>query len=538
MDAQKWGVVGLAALCLVGYQGSQSGIAQLRENGQKYQGTGNIRERYGPSLEWLDRLANASVENDQKVIAVDPKTGTFRGDQSEVTFGKAKTVKLDFSVLSSLMIAGVASGFKSQVANLLWMKSDEYWHQGLFTRQVPLMEAVVTLDPQFIEAWSTAGWHWAYNIYADIPMNETYKNKPKLIRQMQDDAIEQGLNYLQRGANQNPDTYRLWFEWGWTRAEKAGKYDDDTLALYKKARTVPDARLMEQTVQENGKTVTKKVQGLDVLGRTIAHLLERRPQFDQALDYYCNELMKPMPLQRRDLDAVGDFWRRYGTDYAVIGQVYQGGDATLKAQIKQLVPDVERLIQANNTRNELSAFRDKGQPVGAYITITARYMPAWKLMEAGKYQEAVNLMNGVMNVDPKYHLQGLPVLAKVLELRGDAPEAIKSQLAAAREAEKTSSQDIGLHFLAVLLEKAAQNAKDPKDKMANYKEAYRTWYRSRERDALDFYALRNTRLYELPPYNFTTPEDIVKEIKESRKGGVPNAVAPVAPNIAGYLNAS
>ena len=51
------------------------------------------------------------------------------------------------------------------------MKSDEYWHEGLFTRQVPLMEAVVTLDPQFIDAWSTAGWHWAYNIYADIPTN-------------------------------------------------------------------------------------------------------------------------------------------------------------------------------------------------------------------------------------------------------------------------------------------------------------------------------------------------------------------------------
>ena len=119
------------------------------------------------------------------------------------------------------MVAGLASGFKSQVANLLWMKSDEYWHQGLFTRQVPLMEAVVTLDPQFIDAWSTAGWHWAYNIYADIPTNpDNIKAGPETIRTKQEDAVKTGLDYLDRGSNLNPDTYRLWFEYGWTRAEK------------------------------------------------------------------------------------------------------------------------------------------------------------------------------------------------------------------------------------------------------------------------------------------------------------------------------
>jgi hypothetical protein len=125
-------------------------------------------------MAWLDRLRNAQTDKN--------------------------VVKLDFRVLSSMMIAGLASGFKSQVANLVWMKSDEYWHKGLVTRQVPLMEVVVTLDPQFVDAWSTAGWHWAYNIYADVETNEIYKRDPKLVRQQQEIAIDTGLDYLRRGS--------------------------------------------------------------------------------------------------------------------------------------------------------------------------------------------------------------------------------------------------------------------------------------------------------------------------------------------------
>ncbi len=507
MELKKWGVLGLAGALLISYNLGQSGLVALRSNGAEYPGTAK-REAYGPSLVWLDRLARGSEDQNR--------------------------VKLDFSVMSSLMVAGLASGFKSQVANLLWMKSDEYWHQGLFTRQVPLMEAVVTLDPQFLDAWSTAGWHWAYNIYADIPTNPDYKKKGEgAIRAAQQNATDTGEDYLKRGANLNPDTYRLWFEWGWTRAEKAGKYDEETLEKYKIARTKSDAREVEQT-QANGKTV--KVQGLDVMGRTIGHLYERIPQFDKALDYYANELMKTTPEQRAQLDAAGAYWRRYGSNYAAIVNLYTGGDATTKTQIRKLIPDIEKMVAAHAARQEIAGQPGKDQPVGAYISITARYMPAWKLMEAGNIEGAIADMVGVMNANPKYTLQGLPVTAQVLELRGDAPAAIEAQLKAERDFEQQSSQDLGLHFLATLYERAAaqaQKAGDQKKFMAYNRLAYETWYRSRERDALDFYALRNTRNYE-DKYGFKAPAHIKKAIKDSRKGGVPNAAPPVPPNVSGY----
>lgn len=530
MENTKWVYLGAAGLLFVAYNMTQPGLMQLRNNEEKYPGFTGKREAYGPSLEWLDRLARSA--GDKKQIQVDQKTG-------ELEIDNVGNVKLDFSVLSSVMVAGLASGFKSQVANLLWMKSDEYWHQGLFTRQVPLMEAVVTLDPQFIDAWSTAGWHWAYNIYADIPTNPAHKAKgEQQIRRLQQNAVDTGLDYLKRGANLNPDTYRLWFEWGWTRAEKAGYYDDETLALYKEARKKVDAREMERTVQDSkGNTITEKVQGIDLMGRTIGHLLERIPRFQDTQDWYGEELLglKRDSEDRKLLDDAGRFWRQYGTDYRFIGEEYQKGDANVKARIKSLVPNVERLIAAHEARMRIGGQPGSDQPVGAYVTIQARYMPAWNMAESGNLEGAIADMVGVMNADPKYTLKGLPVLAQVLELRGDGPTQVKAAMDAAREAEKVSSQDLGLHFLATLYERAAAQVKgkDEKKFMAYNRLAYETWYRSRERDALDFYALRKTRNYQ-DLYKFPVPQAIVKSIKDSRQKGVPNAAPPVPPNVQNY----
>ena len=518
MELSKWGALAGAGVLLVCYNLAQPGITKMRDSQTIHPGTEAKAEGYGPSLKWLDRLARAS---DAAGTSVDAK-GNLVGS------GK---VKLDFSVMSSLMVAGLASGFKSQVANLLWMKSDEYWHQGLFTRQVPLMEAVVTLDPQFIDAWSTAGWHWAYNIYADIPTNPDYEKKgPEAIRKAQENAVATGLDYLDRGSNLNPDTYRLWFEYGWTRAEKAGYYDQKTVELYKTARTKSDARTIEVS-GPGGKMV--KERGLDILGRTIGHLWERVPDFDKAQNQYADDLMGATPAQRKLLDKVGDAWHRFGGDYTAIVNIYSGGDAVTKARIKALVPDVEQIVAGHQMRQQIAGQTGKDQPVGAYVTIAARYMPAWNMMKTGDLDGAIQQITGVMNADEKYHLTELPVLKKVYEERGDSPAVIEAAFKQTRENEKTSSQDLGLHFLALLWEKKMEKATDPaqKDKLAM--QAYRTWYRSRSRDALDFYALRKTRVYE-DKYGFKTPADIVKAIKDSRKGGVPNAAPPVAPNVQSY----
>ncbi len=476
------------------------------------------REQYGPSLTWLDRLAKAS-------------SGRESPGQDEYS------ANLDFRVLSSLMVAGLASGFKSQVANLLWMKSDEYWHKGMLTRQNPLMELVVTFDPQFIDAWSTAGWHWAYNIYADIETNPKYKNNPRLMADKQDRAIVTGLGYLRRGAEQNPETYRLWFEHGWTRAEKAGLYDEETADLYRQARAQADARtVLRDVIVKGGKTAQVPEQGIDILGRTLGHLYEREPNLDRALDQYGSDLLK---LKRNGpewqaLSDAGRYWGLYSSMYDQIVAFYRENkkDAAITARLKAIVPDIQRMDAAQAMREKMQA-RDN-QPTGAFVSLTARYLPAWREYKAGRYQQAIDTLTGVMNVNPKFHLQKLGALEKVLALRGDAPPAIKAELAQQHDYEKQSTQEIGLHFLAKMYTEMTARQTDRAKKKELARLAYETWYRSRSRNSLDFYARRQTRDFE-KKYNFQTPQAIVDEVKKSRRGGAPSAAPEDAPSISKYL---
>jgi hypothetical protein len=196
------------------------------------------------------------------------------------------------------------------------------------------------------------------------------------------------------------------------------------------------------------------------------------------------------------------------------------------------------MVVAQAMREKLASQPSDDQPVGAYVSIWARYMPAVRLANAGDQDGAIAYIVGLMNADPKYCLKGLPIFAKVLELRGDSPTAIQAQLQTVRDAEKSSSQDLGLHFLATLYEHTAAKVKntDHAKFMAYNRLAYETWYRSRERDALDFYALRNTRKYE-DAYGFKAPQKIIEAVKNSRKSGVPNAAPPVPPNMADYYKA-
>lgn len=596
MEAKKWSALGLGALLLVGYNASQPDLIAMRTTEENYPGTKRA-ERYGPSLVWLDRL--------------------MAGQSGSSVY--AKETQLNFNVLSSMMVAGLASGFKSQVANLLWMKSDEYWHKGLLTRQVPLMEAVVTLDPQFIEAWSTAGWHWAYNIYADLPERPDLKKLGKDSKQLrleQERCVNIGLDYLKRGSNLNPETYRLWFENAWTRGEKAGIYDDETVRLMRTARAQKDARQLERTVAEaNGKSKTEEVLGEDLVGRNIGHIYEKMPDIDKALDEYmtlivngglrkqypmgniengvatsgtvgsvgsvivlskeqkqqfekigCSDwdivqiaefYVKAKPdaraivkaaipqiddvLKRADeiralrpeLTAAGRYWGLYGRDYDQIAGIYRDNDAVVRAQIKKLVPDVEKLLEAQKARETAQAF--EAQATGAFVSITARYVPTWQQMKRGDLAGAVSTIIGVMNADGIHHVQKMPVMAKIFELRGDAPEVIRNSLTAAKQFENDSSQEIGLHLLAKLYEAERLKAVGtPQEKVFAHKE-YETWYRGRERNTLDFYSRRNTFLLE-DKYGFTPPQNIINEIKKARRSGSGVNAAPAPPNVAQYQN--
>jgi len=105
----------------------------------------------------------------------------------------------------SANVGALVLGFRKLVADMLWLKVDEYWHRGLVQRMLPMMETVTALDPHFIEAYALGAWHLAYNVTV---MVHTAEERQKY--------IDQGISLLKKGIKSNPRNSKLYAEMGFT----------------------------------------------------------------------------------------------------------------------------------------------------------------------------------------------------------------------------------------------------------------------------------------------------------------------------------
>jgi tetratricopeptide (TPR) repeat protein len=114
----------------------------------------------------------------------------------------------------TLALVAMLGGFRNIAANMLWLKSDEYWHQGGsgWWRMLPILRTITTLDPHFIEAWDILGWHCAWNLHSDA--NEADK----------DQWIEAGVQAYKDGIAKNPKRYELYSSLAWLYHDRLRDY--------------------------------------------------------------------------------------------------------------------------------------------------------------------------------------------------------------------------------------------------------------------------------------------------------------------------
>lgn len=105
----------------------------------------------------------------------------------------------------SANVGALVLGFRKLVADMLWLKVDEYWHRGLVQRMLPMMETVTKLDPHFIEAYALGAWHLAYNVSV---MFHSAEDRQKY--------IDEGIELLKQGIKNNPRSSKLYAEMGFT----------------------------------------------------------------------------------------------------------------------------------------------------------------------------------------------------------------------------------------------------------------------------------------------------------------------------------
>jgi len=191
--------------------------------------------------------------------AIDPDRPTFRGGGG---------VPSPAEGVSAGLIGAVLSGFREVVAGLLWVKTDDFFHEGRYSAMVPLCYVIVFLDPHQIDVFATGAWHFAYNF--------TDKNELSDRR-----FIPTAVSFLERGVEANATVYDLYAEMGWMYFDKIKDYAK-AIEWYQKARQFPNH---PSTVDRN-----------------LAHAYEKAGLLDKAIETW-REVVKDAEAKYKEAQA-------------------------------------------------------------------------------------------------------------------------------------------------------------------------------------------------------------------------------------------
>jgi hypothetical protein len=105
-------------------------------------------------------------------------------------------------------IAGL-SGFRSLVADVLFIQAHVAWERTEWGRVLLLFRQVTTLQPRAILFWDMAAWHMAWNASA-AAMRDSTQPRLALRIKAQREYFQLGKDFLERGIKNNPDRPQLY----------------------------------------------------------------------------------------------------------------------------------------------------------------------------------------------------------------------------------------------------------------------------------------------------------------------------------------
>jgi hypothetical protein len=105
-------------------------------------------------------------------------------------------------------IAGL-SGFRSLVADFLFVQAHVAWERTEWGRVLLLFRQVTTLQPRSILFWDMAAWHMAWNASA-AAIRDSSQPRLALRVKAQREYLQLGKDFLERGIKNNPDRPQLY----------------------------------------------------------------------------------------------------------------------------------------------------------------------------------------------------------------------------------------------------------------------------------------------------------------------------------------
>ena len=105
--------------------------------------------------------------------------------------------------LGQLGFVAALSGFRSLVADFLFIQAHVAWERTEWGRVLLLFRQATTLQPRSILFWDMAAWHMAWNASA-AALNDQTQPRASLRIKAQREYFALGKDFLERGIRNNP----------------------------------------------------------------------------------------------------------------------------------------------------------------------------------------------------------------------------------------------------------------------------------------------------------------------------------------------
>jgi hypothetical protein len=111
--------------------------------------------------------------------------------------------------LGQLGFVAALSGFRSLVADALFIQAHVAWERTEWGRVLFLFRQITTLRPRAVLFWDMAGWHMAWNA-STAAMNDPRQPRQALRLKAAREYFQLGKDFLERGIKNNPERPELY----------------------------------------------------------------------------------------------------------------------------------------------------------------------------------------------------------------------------------------------------------------------------------------------------------------------------------------
>jgi tetratricopeptide (TPR) repeat protein len=283
----------------------------------------------------------------------------------------------------SLQFFGAAAlGLRQAVASMLWVRADEFFHNGEYETIVPLVRLVTWLDPKQIDVYSTGAWHLDYN-FVDPDQRSDKRYIPPAIK------------LLEEGIQNNSETYDLYFDLAWMHYFNKIKDYDKAAEWMEKAVKLPG-------LDPNTGAIIPRP---GFVGRMLAHAYEKAGKLDKAEKQWNVSLAEAYAIAKRDPKGQAMYMEvdicNRNLGLLLLREAWRNGDMGAYARGIEVLsrvknPDALLIRSLAGAKKNYAELKAKGAvPHDTQPPVDANFRMTWK-----RVRSKVIVLDGQINLVP------------------------------------------------------------------------------------------------------------------------------------------